>query len=60
MTSIDPTVCPKGHEDCTEISEPIKDFMPDYMYQLWYCHHCDRTHEVTYNPTSSIQLERPE
>ena len=60
MNNLDPTICPKGHEHRTPIPEVLEDFMPDYVYQLWYCHECERTHEVVYRPASIEQLERPD
>lgn len=56
--TIDATVCPKGHEDCTNISEPIMDFMPDHMFQLYYCPECERSYEVTYRPEPPILLNK--
>jgi len=56
--TIDATVCPKGHSDCANISEPIMDLMPDQMYQLYYCHECERTYEVMYTPNPPTLLNK--
>ena len=55
----DATICPEGHTDCTNISEPIMDLMPDQMYQLYYCPYCERTYEVEYKPSPPVFLKKP-